>query len=107
MPRFGRSGGCPNFYQLYVTVIIPVIAIAELLWKMRKKSKIAELKTAITRWESSGNRIINNFDIERIKLMLKNKGSYKLHDEIIAMTWRKHMTNLFKVLMKLFKNNLN
>jgi len=55
--------------QGQIIIIIPVIAIAELLWKMRK-------------------------DIDLIKIMLENKESHELHDEIIAMTCKKHETNI-------------
>ncbi|MHA1360033.1 MAG: PIN domain-containing protein [Candidatus Helarchaeota archaeon] len=80
--------------QGQIIIIIPVIAIAELLWKMRKKNKIPELKTAISRWEKSENIIIDNFDIDLIKIILENMESHELHDEIIAMTCKKHETNI-------------
>jgi len=77
-----------------ITVIIPTIAISELLWKMRKAGKIDSVKKAIKRWEQSENVIIDNFDIEIIKLMLKNVESHELHDEIIAMTCKKYNTGI-------------
>jgi predicted nucleic acid-binding protein len=77
-----------------ITAIIPTIAISELLWKMRKVGKIEAVKKAIERWEKSENVIIDNFDIEIIKLMLKNVESHELHDEIIALTCIKHNTNI-------------
>jgi predicted nucleic acid-binding protein len=77
-----------------ITVIIPTIAISELVWKMRKTGKIDEVKRAIERWEKSENVIIDNFDIEIIKLMLKNIESHELHDEIIAMTCKKYNTSI-------------
>ena len=77
-----------------ITVIIPVIAISELLWKMRKEGKTPALKTAIERWEISENLIIDHFDLEIIKLMLDNEKSHELHDEIIAMTCKKYDTNV-------------
>jgi predicted nucleic acid-binding protein len=73
-----------------IIIIIPTIAIAELLWKMRKNGKMNEMRIAIQRWESSENVIIDPFDIETIKLMLNNKDSHELHDEIIASTCKKH-----------------
>jgi len=73
-----------------MSVIIPTIAISELLWKMRKIGKIPAVEKAIRRWEESENVIIDNFDIEILKLMLGNKESHELHDEIIAMTCKKH-----------------
>ncbi|MHA1323855.1 MAG: hypothetical protein ACTSRL_13800, partial [Candidatus Helarchaeota archaeon] len=33
-------------------------------------------------------------DIDLIKIMLENKESHELHDEIIAMTCKKHETNI-------------
>jgi len=77
-----------------ITIIIPTIAISELIWKMRKAGKIDSVKKAIKRWEQSENVIIDNFDIEIIKLMLKNVESYELHDEIIAMTCKKYNTGI-------------
>lgn len=77
-----------------ITAIIPTIAISELLWKMRKVGKIEAVKKAIERWEKSENVIIDNFDIEIIKLMLKNVESHELHDEIIVLTCIKHNTNI-------------
>ena len=86
-----------------ITIIIPVIAIAELFWKMRKNNKIKEVKQAIERWEISENIIIDNFDLKIVKLMLENKESYELHDEIIAMTCKKHKTNIIYATDKKFK----
>ena len=77
-----------------ITAIIPTIAISELVWKMRKVGKVEAVKKAIERWEKSENVIIDNFDIEIIKLMLKNVESHELHDEIIALTCIKHNTNV-------------
>ena len=90
-----------------IIIIIPVIAIAELLWKMRKKKKITELKTAINRWESSENIIIDNFDLDLIKLMIENKESHELHDEIIAMTRRKHKTDIIYGTDEVFRQKFN
>ena len=77
-----------------ITVIIPTIAISELVWKMRKTGKIEAVKRALERWEKSENVIIDDFDIEIIKLMLKNVESHELHDEIIAMTCKKYNTSI-------------
>lgn len=77
-----------------LTVIIPTIAIAELFWKMRKVGKINAFKKALTRWESSTNIIIDDFSLDILKLMLNNTVSHELHDEIIAMTCKKHNTNI-------------
>ena len=86
-----------------ITVIIPTIAISELLWKMRKTGKVEAVKRAIERWEKSENVIIDDFDIEIIKLMLENIKSHELHDEIIAMTCKKHNTNIIYSTDKKFK----
>ncbi|MBA7608556.1 hypothetical protein ES703_15734 [subsurface metagenome] len=86
-----------------ITVIIPIIAISELLWKMRKTGKVEAVKRAIERWEKSENVIIDDFDIEIIKLMLENIKSHELHDEIIAMTCKKHNTNIIYSTDKKFK----
>ncbi|TET05721.1 MAG: PIN domain-containing protein [Promethearchaeota archaeon] len=77
-----------------ITVIIPTIVISELLWKMRKTGKVEAVKRAIERWEKSENVIIDDFDLEIIKLMLQNIESHELHDEIIAMTCKKYNTNI-------------
>ncbi|TFG18613.1 MAG: type II toxin-antitoxin system VapC family toxin [Promethearchaeota archaeon] len=78
-----------------ITVIIPTIAIAELLWKIRRENKSTEsLKTAVKRWEQSPNVIIDSFDLNLIKLMLHNHESHELHDEIIAITCKKYDTNV-------------
>ena len=86
-----------------VNVIIPTIAIAELLWKMRKAKKISEFKEALSRWEKSENVIIDDFNLESIKLMLKNTKNHELHDEIIAMTCKKHDTDIIYSKDKKFK----
>jgi predicted nucleic acid-binding protein len=77
-----------------ITVILPTIAIAELLWKMRRAGKINAFKEALNRWESSENIIIDGFNLKIIKLMLNNAKSHELHDEIIAMTCKKHDTDI-------------
>ncbi|MFX1260358.1 MAG: type II toxin-antitoxin system VapC family toxin [Promethearchaeota archaeon] len=86
-----------------LTVVIPIIAIAELFWKMRKVGKINEVKEAIDRWEKSENIIIDDFNLEIIKLMLENIESHELHDEIIAMTCKKYNTNVIYSTDKKFK----
>ena len=42
----------------------------------------------------SENVIIDNFDLETLKMMLKNSESHELHDEIIAMTCKKYDTDI-------------
>jgi len=90
-----------------ITVIIPIIAISELVWKMRKTGKIDAVKRAIERWEKSENVIIDEFDIEIIKLMLKNVESHELHDEIIAMTCKKYNTSIIYSTDKKFEEIFN
>ncbi len=90
-----------------ITVILPTIAIAELLWKMRKAGKISAFKEALNRWENSENVIIDGFSIEIIKLMLKNTKSHELHDEIIAMTCKKYDTDIIYSKDKKFKEIFN
>ena len=90
-----------------ITVILPTIAIAELLWKMRKAGKTSAFEEALNRWESSENIIIDDFNMTIIKLMVKNDKSYELHDEIIAMTCKKHNTNIIYSNDKKFKEIFN
>ncbi len=90
-----------------ITVILPTIAISELLWKMRKAGKTSAFKKALNRWESSENIIIDDFNLEIIKLMLKNAKSHELHDEIIAMTCKKHGTDIIYSKDKKFKELFN
>ena len=90
-----------------ITVVLPTIAIAEILWKMRKAGKIGAFKEALNRWENSENVIIDDFNIEIIKLMLKNVKSHELHDEIIAMTCKKHDTDIIYSKDKKFKELFN
>ncbi|MHA1489259.1 MAG: type II toxin-antitoxin system VapC family toxin [Promethearchaeota archaeon] len=77
-----------------ITAIIPVIAISELLWKMRKAGKGNIVKKALKRWERADHVIIDDFDIGILKLMLNNIKSHELHDEIIAMSCKKHKTRI-------------
>jgi len=90
-----------------ITIILPTIAIAELLWKMRRAGKINAFKEALNRWESSENVIIDDFNLKVIKLMLKNVKSHELHDEIIAMTCKKHSTNIIYSKDLKFNENFN
>ena len=90
-----------------ITVLIPTIAISELVWKMRKTGKIDAVKRAIERWEKSENVIIDGFDIEIIKLMLKNVESHELHDEIIAMMCKKYNTSIIYSTDKRFEEIFN
>ena len=87
------------------TIIIPTIAIAELLWKMRRAGKIEEFKEALNRWEHSENIIIEPFDLKVIKMMMENVRSHELHDEIIAMTCKIHDTNFIYSTDTKFKEN--
>lgn len=77
-----------------VQAIIPTVAIAELMWKMRKWGKLDAFKLAYTLWKQSPNIIIDNFDQKILDLMITNESSFELHDEIIAMTCLKYDTNI-------------
>lgn len=90
-----------------ITAIIPTIAISELLWKMQRAGKVSAVKIALQRWEESENVIIDNFDVDTLKLMLKTTESHELHDEIIAMTCIKHDTRIIYTIDKKFKNIFN
>lgn len=71
-----------------------MIAIAELLWKMRKAGKREAVQKAISRWERADHVIIEGFDVEILKMIAKNDQSHELHDEVIAMTCKKHGTRI-------------
>ena len=90
-----------------ITVILPTIAIAELLWKMRRVGKLNAFEEALNRWEKSENIIIDDFNMDIIKLMLINVESHELHDEIIAMTCKKHNTDIIYSKDKKFKEIFN
>ncbi|MHA1193024.1 MAG: type II toxin-antitoxin system VapC family toxin [Promethearchaeota archaeon] len=90
-----------------ISVIIPTIAIVELLWKMRKAGKTNEFKEALSRWESSENIIIEDFNLNILNSMIKNVKSHELHDEIIAMTCKIHDTNIIYSTDKKFKEIFN
>ena len=87
-----------------ITVIIPVVAISELYYKLRKKmdsdtdqdveQRLAKLKIAIQRWKSSDHVIIDAFDTQLLDLMLQNKQYHEIFDEIIAMSCKRHGTNI-------------
>ncbi|MBN1803539.1 MAG: type II toxin-antitoxin system VapC family toxin [Candidatus Lokiarchaeota archaeon] len=90
-----------------ITVIIPTIAISELIWKMRRAGKLEAVKKAVERWEQSENVIIDNFDMSIVKFMLKNTKSHELHDEIIAMICKKYGTSIIYSTDKKFKEIFN
>ena len=79
-----------------ITAIIPIIAITEILWKLRKEGKkaLSLLKGDYLKWKLSHNIIIDVFDTEILENMLENEKSYELHDEIIAMTCKKYNTKI-------------
>jgi predicted nucleic acid-binding protein len=79
-----------------IRAIIPTIAISELLWKVRRTGDIyfQKLRISVENWKKSPNIIIDSFDNKIIDLMLQNKESYELHDEIIAMTCLKYDTSI-------------
>lgn len=100
-----------------ITVIIPVVAIAELYYKLRKKSesdsdqdvenRISKLQIAMQRWKSSDHVIIDAFDIQLLDLMLQNKQQHEIFDEIIAMSCKKHGTNIIYTTDKKFQEIFN
>ena len=90
-----------------ITVILPTIAIAELLWKMRRVGKTNVFKEALDRWERSENVIIDNFNLKIIKQMLNNVKSHELQDEIIALTCKKHGPNIIYSKDSKFKEIFN
>ncbi|MHA1499814.1 MAG: hypothetical protein ACTSRT_19970 [Promethearchaeota archaeon] len=101
------------FYFHYNYQKIPIMLqhlkkkIAELLWKLRKAGKTNEFKEALSRWESSENIIIEDFNLKILKSMIKNVKSYELHDEIIAMICKMHETNIIYSTDKKFKEIFN
>ena len=100
-----------------ITVIIPVVAIAELYYKLRKKSesdsdqdvenRISKLQVAIQRWKSSDHVIIDAFDMQLLDLMLQNKQRHEIFDEIIAMSCKKHGTSIIYATDTKFKEIFN
>jgi len=74
--------------------IIPTVAIAELLWKCRRKGITNRVERLLEGWKRSPNIVIEPFSLEILELMVGNRDSYELHDEIIAMTCRKYNTKL-------------
>ncbi|MHA1375677.1 MAG: hypothetical protein ACTSR7_15450, partial [Promethearchaeota archaeon] len=69
--------------------------------------KTNEFKEALSRWESSENIIIEDFNLKILKSMIKNVKSYELHDEIIAMICKMHETNIIYSTDKKFKEIFN
>ena len=78
----------------HINVVIPSIAIAEILWKKRKQGvqKLKKLRENYTKWKKSPNILIDSFDSEILDKMMEIKESYELHDEIIALTCQKYNT---------------
>jgi len=87
-----------------IIAIIPTIAIAELLWKMRKWKKIKIFKEAFNSWKESPNIIIDSFDLKILEYMTQSETNSELHDEIIALTGRKHKTNIIYAKDNVFKD---
>jgi predicted nucleic acid-binding protein len=95
------------------TAIIPVVAIAELYYKLRKRNdtdtdedvenRIAKLKIAVDRWKKSDHVIIDSFDTQIMELMLQNTQRHEIFDEIIAMCCKRHGTNIIYATDKKFK----
>ena len=89
-----------------ITVIIPTIAISEILWKLRKEGEEALkiLKKDYLIWKKSPNIVIDSFDTEILENMIELKNSYELHDEIIAMTCNKYRTKIIYTKDSKFKD---
>lgn len=87
-----------------IIAIIPTIVIAEILWKMRKWKKIKVFNEVFNAWKESPNIIIDSFDLKILDYMAQNETNYELHDEIIAMTCRKHETNVIYTKDNIFKD---
>lgn len=77
------------------TAIIPTIAVSELLWKQRREGEDAfkKFQIAYQVWKQSDNILVDPFDESILDEMVANEKSSELHDEIIAMTCKKHGTN--------------
>ncbi len=100
-----------------ITAIIPVVVISELYYKLRKKrdvdsdqdveNRISKLRTAVSRWKKSEHVIIDSFDTQIMELMLQNKQRHEIFDEIIAMTCKRHGTNIIYATDKKFKEVFN
>ena len=87
-----------------IVAIIPTIAIAELLWKMRKWKKLKVFNQAFNNWKEASNIIIDSFDLKILENMTQNETNYELHDEIIAMTCQKHGTKTIYAKDNIFKD---
>ncbi len=88
-----------------VVVIIPTIAIAELLWKMRKWGRVEEFQKALQTWKDSPNITIDGFDVEIVEKMIENPINTELHNEIIAMTCKKYKTRVIYSKDQAFETN--
>ncbi len=87
-----------------VTAIIPVVAIAELFYKARKREKkdteedvkerVARVQKAVIRWKQSENVIIDYFDEEILDFPLQSQQHHELFDEIISFSCKQHQTNI-------------
>ena len=89
-----------------IRAIIPTIAISELLWKIRRSDEayLQKLQQAVENWKRSPNIIIDSFDTPIVDMMLQNRDSYEIHDEIIAMTCRKYNTSIIYTKDQKFKD---
>jgi predicted nucleic acid-binding protein len=83
------------------TAIIPVVAIAELYYKLRKRNDTDT--DAVDRWKKSDHVIIDSFDTQIMELMLQNTQRHEIFDEIIAMCCKRHGTNIIYATDKKFK----
>ena len=88
-----------------IRIIIPTVAIAELLWKMRRWGRLQEFNYAFTTWKETLNIIIDSFDTKILEIMSQNAESKELHDEIIASTCKKYNTDIIYTKDDIFKRD--
>jgi predicted nucleic acid-binding protein len=87
-----------------ITAIIPVVAIAELFYKARKRSdvdtedqiheRVLRVQIAVQRWKRAENVIIDYFDEEILDFLLQNDEYNEIFDELIALSCKRHQTNI-------------
>ncbi len=87
-----------------ITAIIPVVAIAELFYKARKQEKkdtetevnerVTRVQRAVARWKQAENIIIDYFDEEILDFLLQDPRHHELFDEIIALSCKRHQTDI-------------
>ncbi len=61
---------------------------------MRKWGELPKFRKALDSWAHSPNILIDSFDLTLLESMVQNVKSVVLHDEVIAMTCKKHDVNI-------------